>query len=90
LRRNTCVKRIRLSGHALGYTNKRGFTVAEVEEAIRTGTWVPAELGRLQCQKDFPFGRNWNGVFYSTKRVRPVFVEERDEIVVVTVYTYYF
>jgi hypothetical protein len=84
------VKRIRLSAHALGYTGKRGFTAAEVEDAIRTGAWTPAELGRLQCQKDFPFGRDWNGIVYATKRVRPVFVEEPDEIVVVTVYTYYF
>jgi len=27
---------------------------------------------------------------YATKQVRPVFVEEATEIVVVTVYTYYF
>ena len=40
-------------------------------------------------QKDFPFGREWNGKTYSTKRVRPVFVEEATEIVIVTVYTYY-
>jgi hypothetical protein len=38
---------------------------------------------------DFPFGRKWNGRVYQTKRVRPVFVEEPAEIVVVTVYTYY-
>ena len=30
------------------------------------------------------------GVVYGTKRVRPIFVEESDELVVVTVYTYYF
>jgi hypothetical protein len=32
----------------------------------------------------------WNGTFYATKRVRPIFVEDRAEIVVVTVYTYFF
>ncbi len=46
--------------------------------------------GRLECHKDFPYGREWNGKFYKTKRVRPIFVEEADEIVVVTVYSYYF
>lgn len=30
------MKPIRLSAHALGYTATRGFTVAEVEEAIYT------------------------------------------------------
>lgn len=84
------MKQIRLSDHASRYIRKRGFTVAEVEQAIRTANWRPAELGRLECQKDFAYGKEWNGKTYSTKRVRPVFVEEPAEIVVVTVYTYYF
>lgn len=32
-------KPIRLSAHAQGYINQRGFTVAEVEDAIRTSPW---------------------------------------------------
>ena len=84
------MKPIRLSGHAVSYMNWRGFTMDEVEEAIRTAPWVSAEFGRLECQKDFPFGRDWNGVVYATKRVRPIFVDEQAELVVVTVYTYYF
>ena len=83
------MKPIRLSGHALSYTEKRGYTVAEVEETIQTSPWEPAESGRLQCRKSFPFNREWNKKFYATKQVRPIFVEEEDEIVVVTVYTYY-
>ena len=84
------MKPIRLSDHALRYRAKRGFSVAEVEQAIRAGLWRPAELGRLECDRDFPFGRDWNDKVYGTKRVRPVFVDETTEIVVVTVYTYYF
>ena len=84
------MKPIRLSKHALGYTASRGFTAAEVEEAIRTCAWGAAELGRLDCRKDFPFCQNWNGKIYSTRQVRPVFVDEPEEIVVITVYTYYF
>lgn len=84
------MKPIRLSKHALGYIASRGFSMAEVEEAIRTGAWGPAELGRLNCRRDFAFGREWNGQVYATKQVRPVFVEETEEIVVITVYTYYF
>ena len=84
------MKPIRLSGHARGYLRPRGFTAAEVEAAIRTSPWQPAELGRLECRKDFSYGSDWNGKFYATKQVRPVFVDEAAEIVVVTVYTYYF
>jgi hypothetical protein len=84
------MKPIRFSKHASGYTASRGFTVAEVENVIRTCAWGAAELGRLDCRKDFAYGREWNGKVYATKQVRPLFVEEANEIVVITVYTYYF
>jgi hypothetical protein len=83
------MKPIRLSAHALSYIAKRGFTVAEVEDTIRAERWEPTELGRMECRKTFPFNREWNKRCYATKAVRPIFVEEADEIVVVTVYTYY-
>ncbi len=84
------MKPIRLTRHAGGYLASRGFTIAEVEEAIHAAPWGPADLGRLECRKDFPFNAEWNGQPYATKQVRPVFVDEPDEIVVITVYTYYF
>jgi hypothetical protein len=83
------MKPIRLSAHALSYAKKRGFTVAEVEDTIRGGRWEPAELGRIECRKTSPFNREWNNRMYASKEIRPIFVEEADEIVVVTVYTYY-
>ena len=82
------MKPIRLSAHALSYIAKRGFTVAEVEDTIRTGRWEPAELARMECRKTFPFNQEWNKRLYATKEIRPIFVEQADEIVV-TVYTYY-
>ena len=84
------MKPIWLSDHALRYASKRGFTIPEIEETIRTSPWMPAELGRLDCRKNFPYGKEWNGKVYATKQVRPIFVEEAGEIVVITVYTYYF
>jgi hypothetical protein len=70
------VKSIRLSDHALRYASKRGFTVDEVVDTIRTTPWQSAELGRLECRKDFRYDQEWNGRIYATKQVRPVFVEE--------------
>jgi hypothetical protein len=84
------VKPIRLSRHALGYCITRGFTADEVRNAISTSPWREGELGRIECRKSFAFGKEWNGKFYRTKQVRPIFVEEVKEIVVVSVYTYYF
>ncbi len=83
-------KPIRLSSHASGYLTRRGFTVSEVVGAIRTGNWEPVRNDRLETSMDFPYGRLWNGTTYSTKRVRPIFVDEAEEIVVITVYTYYY
>ena len=40
--------------------------------------------------KNYRYGRRWNDVYYDTKQVRPIFVEEPQEIVVVTVYSYFF
>jgi hypothetical protein len=66
------MKPIRLSPHAQRYRERRGFTDAEVELAIQRATWKTADLGRLECEEDFPYGKEWNGKIYATKRVRPV------------------
>lgn len=83
-------KPIRLSGHARQQLQFRGASEQEVVQAIQGGTWAAAEHGRLQCQLEFAFNRVWNKKLYATKQVRPIFVDEADEIVVVTVYVYYF
>jgi hypothetical protein len=84
------VKPIRLSGHARERIQSRGAAPQEVTETIRTVPWGKTEGGRWECRKDFPYGREWNGKAYATKQVRPIFVEEPNEILVVTVYVYYF
>ena len=87
---NGTTKPIRLSHHARGYLSRRGFTEAEVVEAIRQGHWRPTHQGRWESSREFAYNGDWNGTYYATKRVRPIFVEEATEIVVVTVYTYFF
>ncbi|HHT9131481.1 MAG TPA: DUF4258 domain-containing protein [Candidatus Tripitaka californicus] len=84
------MKPIRLTGHARQQLPFRGVTEKEIAEAIQTEEWTQAELGRLECRKNFPFCKEWNKKIYATKQVRPIFAEEEKEIVVVTVYTYYF
>ncbi len=83
-------KPIKFSGHASQQLRFRGTTEAEVNDAIRTAAWYPAENGRMECRRDLPFDAIWNGRHYTAKQVRPIFVEEPNEIVVVTVYVYYF
>ena len=84
------MKTVRFSLHAQNQLLRRGAAKEEVVEAIRSSSWEPADRGRLACRKNFPYHDEWNGKVYETKQVRPIFVDEADEIVVVTVYSYFF
>ncbi len=82
-------KSIRLSQHAKEQITYRGCSEDEVKETIKTSRWEKAELGRLQCKKDFVFNKMWSNKKYKSKQIRPIFIEEKNEIIVVTVYVYY-
>jgi hypothetical protein len=42
------------------------------------------------CRLNFPYNQIWIDTNYTIKQVAPVFVEEENEIIVITVYTYFF
>ncbi len=84
------MKPIRLTKHAKEQARERGATEAEVREAIVNGSREPAKRGRELCRYNFTYGRKWQGTAYAIKQVAPVIVEEAKEIVVITIYTFYF
>ena len=84
------MKPIRLTAHARGQAAERGASVSEVREAVVKGSREPAKLNREICRYNFPYGQTWQGKRYPIKQVAPVIKEEGDEIVVITVYTFYF
>ena len=84
------MKPIRLTRHAKEQCRERGATEAEVCQAIEQGSREPAKLGRELCRFNFPFDQSWQGNVYAIKQVAPVIKEESDEIVVITVYTFFF
>jgi hypothetical protein len=84
------VKPIRLTKHAREQSVERGATRTEVTEAIRKGTREPVKHGREFCRFNFSFGKKWQDKFYAVKQIAPVITEEANEIVVITVYTFYF
>jgi hypothetical protein len=81
---------IRISDHAQEQALERGATSEEILHAIRTGEWEPAKNNRLQSRSNFQFNQDWNGKPYRIKQVMAVFKELETEIIVVTVYTFYF
>ncbi len=84
------MKPIRLTKHAREQCVERGATETEVVEAIRKGAHEPAKHGREFCRYNFPFGKKWQDKFYAIKQVASVIKDEVNEIVVITVYTFYF
>lgn len=84
------MKPIRLTKHAREQAIERGASEAEIIEAITTGSREPAKHGRELCRYNFRFGQDWQGTYYPIKQVAPVIKEEANEIVVITVYTFYF
>ncbi|MDI6738867.1 MAG: DUF4258 domain-containing protein [Candidatus Edwardsbacteria bacterium] len=84
------MKAVRLTKHAKEQAAERGATEAEVKEAVRKGAREPARHGRQLCRYNFAFGKAWQGWPYAIKQVAPVIQEEVNEIVVITVYTFYF
>jgi Domain of unknown function (DUF4258) len=83
------VKKIHFSQHALTQCEERGAEKEEVENAIRSGTKENTRGSRYMYKMNFQFNSNWNGKYYSVKQVAPV-VKENHEIIVITVYTFYF
>ena len=84
------MKNIRLTRHAREQCLERGASEAEIKEAIEKGSQEPAKHGRKIYKYNFAFDSNWHGKRYAIKQVVPVVKEEDREIVVITVYTFYF
>lgn len=83
-------KPIRLTKHAVGQCAERGANEEEVRKAIRAGQRERAKSGRLIYRYNFQYNGRWRGRTYAIKQVAPVVAEDEHEIVVVTVYTFYF
>lgn len=84
------MKPIRLTRHAEERLAERGTTEAEVVEAVQKGQREPVKQGRELCRYNFAFDGIWQNKSYAIKQVAPVIKEEIDEVVVITVYTFYF
>jgi len=57
--------------------------------AIRDVPWVRTDRRRYAASKWYPFGQEHEGSFYAGKDVRPIFVDEPEHVVIVTLYVYF-
>ncbi len=83
-------KPIVFTAHALQRMRERGAREEDVRDAIRVGRRETARQGLVLYRLNLEFKREWDGRYYAVQQVAPVVAEERDRVVVVTVYTFYF
>ena len=81
---------IHFTSHALDSARKRGTNQTEIQMPILGATWRAAKLDRAEAEMEFDYSSEWNGQYYQFKKVNPVFVVEYDQIIVVTVYCFYY
>ncbi len=69
----------------------RGALEDEVIKAIDSGNRESARMGKFQTKCRFTFNKTapTNQQLYKFKTVEPIFADEQDEIVVITVKVYY-
>ncbi len=83
-------KPVRLTRHALEQCRERGTDASEIEAAVRYGEKQPVRQGRWRYAYNLPFNAAWRGRTYAIKQVVPIVAEEPTELVVVTVFTFFF
>lgn len=84
------MKPTRFTAHAREQCFERGASEEEVREAIARGVPEPAKRARVMYRRNLPYRAKWQGEFYAIKQVAPVVTETESEIIVITVYTFYF
>ena len=83
-------KPIVFSDHSQTQMKERGATREEVIEAIKYGEKISAKHKRQAYRKNFQFDSKWGNKSYRIKQVMPITAEEENQIVVITVYAFYF
>ena len=81
--------RIRLVEHAKDRANERGASEDEVSVVLLRGQEVKVKKGRKGKELVFDYNGEWLGKHYPQKKIRVIYVEESDAIVVITVKVYY-
>lgn len=69
---------------------ERGVTKEEVVSAIREGERLSAKKGRVAFRKNFSYNKNWGKKHYHIKQVMPIVIEEKEQIIVITAFSFYF
>ncbi len=81
--------KFKLIEHAKERTIERGATEDEIQMVLSAGNEVQVKKDRKGKETVFEYEREWLGKVYPQKKVRVIYVEENEEIIVITVKVYY-
>ena len=84
------MKEVYFTKHSIESMRKRGVSEDEVKTAISNAQWQTSKWEKLECNFEFEYNKKWNAKHYNKKQVVPIFVEEEEKIVIITVYAFYF
>lgn len=88
LRKDKILKII-FSRHAEDRIKERGATKEEIFKTIKEGEQLPVKEGRVAYKKNFQYNKKWKGKYYTTKQVIVITKKEGDNLIVITVFTFY-
>lgn len=77
--------KIRITEHAKDRAIERGTDEKEIGMVLSGGQEIPLKKGRKYKEKVFVYNKEWMGKMYPQKNVKVVYVEENDQIIVITV-----
>jgi hypothetical protein len=79
----------KLTEHAKERAIERGTTQEEIQKVLSKGKKVQVKEGRRGKEMVFEYRKDWLGKPYPQKKVKVIYIEEEDEVVVITVKVYY-
>ena len=81
--------RVTIIDHARDRMRERGATEDEVMATLSKGTELRAAGGRKVKELVFSFNAVWQGKPYPQKKLRVIYMEQDNDIIAITVYTYF-
>ena len=81
--------KVLIGDHALQRAKERVTNTAEIEEVLRSGSYIDAKYGRMGKAKVFDFRSMRNGAYYNQKRVEVYCIVKHDATTVITAYVFY-
>ena len=80
---------MRITRHTLARAEERGTNEAEISDVLASGFSIPAKYHKMGKAKVYQFAQERHGKRYAQKRVEVFYVQEADDLIVVTAYVFY-